>query len=416
MDVENHFMSQKEVDRAFSLSKVKEGRSTLKQAAYVMGLSYSQTKRIWARYKKEGPKGLISKKRGVKSNRAASQKQKEKIAQIIRSDYQGCKPLFVSEKLCESHQINYSAEFIRQLMIEHELWFPKKKKRKIHPRRERKESEGLLLQADASDHDWFENRGPRCHLHLYIDDATSKIEGGWFELEETTKGYYKALLPILEKKGRPVNLYTDKRGTFVVNQGNKQGQTQFKRAMKELDINMIIAHSPQAKGRIERAFRTLQERLIWEMRIQNISTLEEANRFLPSFLEKHNKRYAQEAQNPFDAYRPLNKNKPLKYILSKKEERKISKNLEVQYKNELYQLTAPEGIHLQNQKVTVITTLNNERYFEYRGHLLKSVLYKDLEYKKPKGCMHQLMDNRKKRKPSMNHPWRKGNHSSRRSV
>ncbi|MBA3604058.1 MAG: DDE-type integrase/transposase/recombinase [Parachlamydiaceae bacterium] len=140
------------------------------------------------------------------------------------------------------------------------------------------------MQIDASHHAWFEDRGPKCHLHLLIDDATSKLMGGYFAPEETTEGYYRACFPYFEKMGRPVSLYSDKRGTFIVNQGCPRHDTQFARAMKELDIRMITAHSPQAKGRIERAFGTLQERLVWEMRLNNISSIEEANVFLPNFL------------------------------------------------------------------------------------------------------------------------------------
>jgi transposase len=405
-------VSQKEMDRAFALSKVKENQITLKEAAHVMSISYAQTKRLWARYKKEGSKGLISKKRGRRSNRAVSQEERERIAQIIQKNYQGCFPLFTCEKLRQYYQVHYSSEFIRSLMIDYQLWFPKRKKTSIHPRRQRRESAGLLLQADASDHDWFECRGPRCHLHLFIDDATSRIEGGRFELEETTKGYYRALKPVLEKKGRPVQLYTDKRGTFVVNQGKRKEKTQFARAMEELEIEMIIAHSPQAKGRIERAFGTLQKRLVWEMRIRDICTLEEANNFLPKFLEEHNKKYAKRPISPFDAYRPLNKNKPLKYILSKKEKRKVSKNLEVQYEKELYQLDPPNGVQIQNQNITVITTLDNEQFFEYQGHLLGAVRYSDIEGREPRACIDQLIGNWKARQkkayqPSMKHPWRR---------
>ena len=390
-------MTQKEVDRALVLAKVKENQITLKHAARAMLLSYSQTKRLWARYKKEGPKGLISKKRGAKSNRAVPEQERKKIARTISKHYRWCKPLFITEKLRQYHNINYSSEFIRQLMIEHHLLFPKRNKAKIHPRRQRRESEGMLLQADASDHDWFEGRGPRCHLHLFIDDATSKIVGGWFELEETTEGYYRALKPILEQKGRPVSLYTDKRGTFVVNQGNKRSKTQFARAMEELDINMITAHSPQAKGRIERAFGTLQERLVWEMRLNHICTLEQANHFLPKFFEEHNTKYAKKPSSPIEAYRPLNKNISLKHILSKKEERTVSKNLEVQYKNQIYQLTAFDGMRVQRQKITVITTLDHELVFEYQGYVLDYACYSEIEYRKAEICINKLMDHWKAR-------------------
>ncbi len=407
-------MSNKEVDRALTLAKVKNGQITLKQAARELLLSYPQVKRLWSRYKNEGAKGLISKKRGARSNRAVSTEQRKNIVKIIQEHYHDCKPFFISEKLHQYHDISYSSEFIRQLMIEYRLWVPKIKKTKAHPRRPRRECEGELLQADASDHDWFEGRGPRCQLHLFVDDATSAIVGGFFDSEETTEGYYRAFKPVLEQKGRPVSIYTDKRGTFVVNQGKKGGETQFGRAMKELGVNMIIAHSPQAKGRIERTFGTLQERLVWEMRIEGICTLEEANSFLPKFFKEYNNKYAKQPLNPVDAYRPLNQNFPLKYILSVKEERTISKNLDVQYKNEIYQLSSPKGVtlNLRKAKVSVITTLEKELAFECQGYILDYVRFSEQMYIAPEITTNDLMANwksgrAKKSKPSSHHPWKR---------
>jgi hypothetical protein len=405
-------MSQKEVDRALVLSRAKEGQITLKQASFLMHLSCPQTKRLWSRYKQQGRKGLISKKRGAKSNRAISIDKRKEIVRIISEKYQGCKPLFISEKLNQYHGMGYSSEFIRQVMIEYNLWIPKKEKAKTHPRRLRRESEGELLQGDASDHDWFEGRGPRCHLHLFVDDATSKAKGGHFAPEETTEGYYRALKPILKQSGRPVAIYTDKRGTFVVNQGKNKGLTQFSRAMQELGINMIIAHSPQAKGRIERAFGTLQERLVWEMRIHDISTIEEANQFLPRFFEEYNNKFAEEPSNPFNAYRPLDQNMQLKYILSAKEKRVVSKNLEVQWKNQIYQLTPSDNLRprLKNAKITVITTLDNEIAFEYQGNKVDYTRYNEL-YDESMPSRKEILNNwkdrqGKKSRPSKHHPWR----------
>lgn len=406
-------MSQKEVDRALFLNQVKKKQITLKRASELLRLSYPQAKRLWSQYKQHGPPGLISQKRGRKSNRAIPDERKKEIVRLINANYQDCKPRFISEKLAQYHNIKYSAEFIRQVMIEYKLWFPQTRSEKVHQRRERKESEGEMLQADASNHAWFEERGVKCHLHLFVDDATSKIVGGYFCPEETTEGYYKALKPVLQTGGRPVNIYTDKRGTFTVNQGDKRGKTQFGRAMQELEINMILAHSPQAKGRIERVFGTLQERLVWEMRIHQINTIEEANQFLPSFFEEYNKKFAIAASNPINAYRPLNQSMNLKYIFCTKEIRKITKNLEIQYNSQIYQLIPPKHLRtrLKGAHVVVITTLENELLFEYDGIILDYKRYDELEYQEPLICRDSLLANWKdvpgrKTKPSRNHPWK----------
>lgn len=404
-------MSSKEIDREAIFSKVKDRQLNLVQASKLLGLSYPQTKRIWSKYKKEGRKSLISKKRGQRSNRAVSPQKCQEIIQIIEKHYLCCKPLFISEKLKERHNISFSSEFIRQLMIKHNLWIPHKKKQRLHQRRQRRECEGELEQIDASDHAWFEDRGPKCHLHLLVDDATSKIMGGHFAPEETTEGYYKACLPYFERMGRPINLYSDKRGTFVVNNGSNDKETQFSRAMKELEIGMITAHSPQAKGRIERVFGTLQERLVWEMRLSNISTIEEANDFLPSFFETYNKKYSEQPANTFNAHRPLNQGMELKYILCTKEERVVSKNLEVNYKNQIYQLHPSENLKLKlkNSRITVITTLENEIVFEYKGYYVKYVIFKD-QVENHRIDMEFLMNSWKTKNvyiPPKNHPYKR---------
>lgn len=401
-------MSSKEIQRALRLQDVKSGVITLKKASLLLGLSYPQTKRLWSRFKKEGSKGLISKKRGSKSNRAVPSERRQEIAKIINENYYDCKPLFVAEKLNERHNIKFSSEFIRQLMIEYHLWVPKTSKINIHQRRERRECEGELVQMDASDHDWFEGRAPKCHLHLLIDDATSRLHGGYFTPEETTEGYFRACLPYFEREGLPVSFYNDKRGTFIVNKGKNRGETQFARAMKELGIKMIFAHSPQAKGRIERAFGTLQERLVWEMRIEGISSIEEANRFLPSFLEKHNKRFAVESANPFNAHRQLNQSQPLKYILCKKEKRRVTKNLEIQYQYTTYQLFEPKDYNggLKKAKVDVITTLDGELKLEYKGRNIEFKRFDEIPYQKNEEAVKQALkfqekkENRRKRTSS----------------
>lgn len=405
-------MSSKEVDRELILGKVQEKQISLIQASQLLSLSYPQTKRIWSRYKVEGRKGLISQKRGKTSNRAVPIQRQEEIVNVIAKEYYSCGPLFVSEKLKERNNMSYSSEFIRQLMIKYHLWVPRRKKQRIHQRRQRRECEGELEQIDASEHLWFENRGPKCHLHALIDDATSKIMGGYFAPEETTEGYFRACLPYFEKVGRPISLYSDKRGTFIVNKGEKESETQFARAMKELNIQMIIAHSPQAKGRIERAFGTFQERLVWEMRLRGISTIEEANVFLPSFIDQYNKQFSKSPANPFNAHRPLNHEMELKHILCTKEERVVSKTLEVSYKNKIYQLQPPEEIKLKlkGSKITVITTLERELIFQYKGQTINYIAYNEMPYTTPHITIEELIGNWKTKKtyiPPKDHPYKR---------
>lgn len=406
-------MSSKEVNRGTVLNNVSSGVITLRKASDLLNLSYPQTKRIWAKFKQNGPKGLISKKRGKPSNRAVSQESRGEIVAIIEQHYYECKPLFVSEKLQERHGMKYSSEFIRQLMIKSRLWTPKVSKRKLHQRRLRRECEGELVQMDASDHDWFEGRGPKCHLHLLIDDATSKILGGWFSPEETTEGYFQACLPYFAKRGLPRSFYNDKRGTFVVNQGKDRGRdTQFGRAVKELGIAMILAHSPEAKGRIERTFGTLQDRLVWEMRLEGISTIKDANKFLPSFIEKHNKKFSEEPKNSFDAHRPLSQTQDLKYILCCKEVRVVTKNLEVQFKNEIYRLEIPkeEQEKIRRAKIEVGTTLEGEVFFQFLGKLVKYKKFSEIAYIEEKVDFEKLAKSwtgRTHNSSPKNHPWRK---------
>ena len=263
---------------------------------------------------------------------------------------------------------------------------------------------------DASDHDWFEGRGPRCHLHLLIDDATSKILGGNFKLEETTEGYFQACSPYFAKRGLPINFYNDKRGTFVVNQGKNRGDTQFGRALKELGIGMILAHSPEAKGRIERVFGTLQNRLVWEMRIQGISTIEDANGFLPSFFEKYNKMFSVEPKNPFDAHRPLSQNQDLKYILCAKEIRSVSKNLEVQFKNTIYQLEVPAELQnsIRRAKIEAGITLEGEVFFQFMGKDVKYKKYGDqVNIREEVNLEVAAKSWKSKKATSKNHPWKR---------
>ena len=411
--MENFFMTTKEAERFRLLKNYADNMISLVEISNILDISYRQTKRLWKAFRIHGASGLISKKRN-NQNHSLDCNLEQTILSIIEQRYHDYGPTLISEKLKENYNIKISKETIRKIMIKHGLHKPKKQKKiKIYQRRKRRSCFGELVQMDGSPHNWFEGRGPYCTLLLAVDDATGNLLAGRFELTETTEGYFRLMENYLEQYGRPVCLYTDKYGSFRVNHGKDRSKpTQFARAMRELNIKMIAAHSPQAKGRIERANGILQDRLVKELRERGISTIEEANLFLPYYFKKHNKRFGKEPAASFNAHSPLNNNQDLNNILCNKETRKISKNMEINYKNEIYQIQEPNRINsLRGVSVQVIEKANGDMLIEYKGNFLNFVWYEELE-KQPQIVDHkelvvQWERTTRKNKPNMSHPWRK---------
>jgi transposase len=273
-------MSIEEIDRATVMEKVAEKRLKQSEAMRLLNLSKRQINRLVKAYRRDGASGLISKQRGCISNRKYSLEKKENIRAIIEKRYGDFGPKFAAEKLAEKHRIKISKETLRQWMIEWGLWKAKRHKVvRIHQSRERRACFGELIQIDGSPHDWFEGRAPKCCLLVFIDDATSRIVGLRFEAAETTAGYFKLARECLEREGIPLAYYSDKYGVFRVNIPDAQGdrETQFGRACRTLDIQLICADRPQAKGRVERVNQTLQDRLVKEMRLLEINNMEAGN-------------------------------------------------------------------------------------------------------------------------------------------
>jgi hypothetical protein len=403
-------MSTKEVERYELFQRCQRGEISLRQASRFLKLSYRQTKRLWKAFNKEGKDGLISKRRGKTSPRAFSNHLKREILGIIRDEYPDFGPTLISEKLDEKEVRTISKETIRGWMIEARLWIPNQRKcKKIYQRRERRAAEGELLQGDGSHHKWFEDRAPCCTLLVLIDDATGKLIAR-FEREETTVGYFRLMKEYIERHGVPEALYTDRYSTFKINQGDENKLTQFGRAMKELEVELIYARTPQAKGRVERANGTLQDRLVKELRLQNISTIEDANTFLPVFLAKYNQKFAKQPRSSFNAHRPLKQKENLQHILCEKTTRKVSKDLEVNFKGKIYQIQAfHQRNRLQGNQINMISTLDGEIVIEYEG---KSLNYKMLhEIQSPLILdSKQIVAYKKKKKwrPPNNHPWKRG--------
>lgn len=271
-------MSLSEAKRLSVMQQVDKNILNLRQASEELGLSLRQMKRVRKRYKLEGPTGLLSKHVGKVGPNQIDPKIKLEVLKILHTeDYHGFGPTFARDKIEERQGYCLSSETIRKWMIDEGLWIAKRKKeRKIHQRRARRARFGELLHGDGSPHAWFENRGPKCTIVLFVDDATSKITAGKFVPAETTESYQQILKEHLNNYGRPQALYVDKHSIFRTSRGNdvlKERETHFGRVVRELGIELICAHSPQAKGKVERANGTLQDRLIKEMRLRKISTI-----------------------------------------------------------------------------------------------------------------------------------------------
>lgn len=408
-------MTVKEADRLSVMKQIDKGSINLREATVELGISLRQMKRIRRRYLIEGIDGLLSKHRGKISPNRIDGSIKKKILEIInREEYRGFGPLFLNEKLKEKHGFYVSNETLRKWMIEEKLWIAgKKKKRRIHQRRAPRERFGELLQGDASIHHWFEDRGGKCALVIFVDDATSQLTAGRFVPAETTIAYQTILEEHLKKYGRPCSIYVDKHAIFCTSRENshaREGETHFGRVLRELDIELICAHSPQAKGRVERANGTLQDRLIKEMRLRKISTIEEANLYLPEFIEEYNRRFKRPPKSSNDAHRNMREKDNLEMIFARRAKRKLSKNLSFSYEGTSYQLL-PEAPHrLRGTHVEIFQRPNQPLLVMQDGKILEHSELSYLSYRKPETLNSKELEvknyEKKKWKPSRNHPWR----------
>lgn len=381
-------MSEKELDRALVVKNVQEGLISQVKAALILSLSERQVRRLLSKLQDDGPGGLISKKRGKRSNRAISERLKAKALELVDNNYHDYGATLITEKLYERHKIKIGKETMRQWLIRTGRRQAKQMKPvKIRQLRARRDCFGELIQIDGSIHDWFEGRGEVCTLLVFIDDATSKLVNLRFVPAETTLGYFAALNDYIGQYGKPRAVYTDKHAVFTVNTPggcDTNGLTQFGRALKQLNIEAIFAHSPEAKGRVERANNTLQDRLVKELRYFEISTIAEANKFLKRYIEEYNRKFAVEPKNPVDLHLPLTHRERfmLDKTLSIQTHRKANKNLIVKHHNVTYQLSnVGKGHRYINQKITVCEKPDGETLLIYRGKNLNYSIYGEAMYK-----------------------------------
>lgn len=335
-------MSERELNRVEILSKVVAGRRSVVEAANLLGLSSRQTHRLLVRFRDGGAAAICHKSRNQPSNNRSKDGLRTKAVALIRKNYADFGPTLATEKLAERHGLKVSRETVRKWMMEDGIWLHKAARRTFHQPRSRRDCYGELIQIDGSDHHWFEDRAERCTLLVFIDDATSKLMALRFVPSESTFSYFAALESYLAAHGRPVAFYSDKHSVFrIVAKEAKGGQrmTQFGRALSELNIEILCANSSQAKGRVERANRTLQDRLVKELRLAGISDIEAGNAFLPSFIEHFNAKFAKSPARTDNLHRAMNVEPDrLADVLCWRDTRNVSKQLTIMYERKKYML------------------------------------------------------------------------------
>lgn len=413
-------MSNRDIDRLKVIKDTIEGKLTWEEAGLQLRLSVRQIGRLCAKVRSNGNKGIIHGLKGRRSNHQLFPGLIEDAIDIVRSKYWDFRPTFANEKLKENHKIFIANSTLRIAMIKEGLWRPRKQKPKHRQWRERRHCLGEMVQLDGSDHDWFEGRCPRCVLLIFIDDATSKIIFGKFVNVEDTLNLMEAAKRYLLLNGRPVSFYVDKDSIYKTNrQANieeelrdEQPLTQFSRAMKELGIEMINAHSPQAKGRVERSFNTHQDRLTKELRLAGISDMSCANEFLMKvYIPKHNERFAVLPAKSLNAHRPLLKEHCLEEILSLRVERTIFNDNTIRYKNQFFQVLPEQPLRVRSGcKVMVETRLDKTIHVRFKGRYLNIKKIEKAPYrpfyagKKEVATAFMTI---KPYKPPENHPWRR---------
>src|ERR1700751_3921200 len=339
-------MSRNELTRLRGLIDIADGRLSIADATGLIGVGRRQIYQLLQAFRADGADGLISRKRGRSSNRALGAVFRETVLAIVRERYADFGPTLAAEKLCEVHGLDLGVETLRQWMIGAGLWVRRKDRlKRIHQPRVRRDCLGELVQIDGSEPWCFEDRGPQSTLLVYVDDAPSRLMHLKFVETESTFDYFQATREYLETHGKPVAFYSDKHGVFRGNSPGAvegAGMTQFGRALHTLNIDIICANSSPAKGRVERANKTLQDRLVKELRLAGAATLAEGNALIPAFIAGYNARFAKAPANSKDLHRRLGPGDDLDDAFAWKEERTLSRALTLQYDKILFILEPSE--------------------------------------------------------------------------
>lgn len=412
-------MSQRELDKYELIKRAIREEITAEKAGKLLNLCERQIYRLKACVRERGAKGLIHASRGKRSNRRLPEIERQEIIKLLRYRYSGFKPTHASEKLGEVHGLKKDPKTIRQIMIDEGLWKPKKKRKpEYRCLRPRKDHYGEMEQFDGSYHHWFEDRGPSCCLLAAIDDATSLITLAKFVSDEGTLAVFSFWQEYFLEHGKPESIYLDRLRTYYNNHpaalGDEEMLTQFERAMRETGVKPLVAYSPQAKGRVENLFKTLQDRLIKEMRLRNISDIKAANQFLKEeFLPWFNARYGREPAKKANLHRKLKpkEKKQLPAIFSRQSERSVQNDFTLRFNNQWYQLLKEQPATIRPRERVVI----EERVDGSLGIRLreKYLNYQILSAKPQKQASQPWIipasqrPEKKHYKPSPDHPWRR---------
>lgn len=397
-------MSQKELKRLYVIRKAIDKRIKQREAADLLELSQRQIRRLVKRVREESDKGIIHRLRGLKSHRAIDDRIRQKALCLCRGKYTGFNPTFASEKLFERNKISISRETLRLWFIAEGITYEKRKARPHRKWRQRKAYCGEMVQMDGSHHAWFEDRGPECVLMGYIDDASNRVYARFCEYEGTlpAMGSFKSYAL---KHGLPQSVYLDRHTTYKSSKRptiedellNKQSLSQFGRALEELGVHLIHAQSAPAKGRVERLFKTFQDRLVKEMRLRGIKSIAEGNEFLNYYLPVFNKRFSVVPLENEDLHRPLPKGLDLAKILSVKTPRALRNDFTVVHERKLYQV---EG-NIRAKEVVVEEGINDSLLITYKGRALR---YRQITQRPQK--IQQPPKAREYKPAAMDNPWR----------
>ncbi len=402
-------LRQEELKRLHVIQKILEGVLKQVEGAEKLSLSDRQIRRLIKKVRIEGDKGIAHKSRGKPSNRKLPGKIKDRVIEFYREKLKGFGPTLAAEKLSEMEGIQISDETLRLWLIETGDWEKARKVRAHRQWRERKHYLGEMIQIDGSHHDWFEGRGAKCVLMGYIDDATGRVFGRFHEYEGTIPAM-DSFKRYIRKYGIPLSVYFDKHTTYkspakptIEDEINgTEPLSEFERALKELGVEVKHAHSPQAKGRIERLFKTFQDRVVKEMRLKEIGTIEEANKFLQGYLPEYNRRFTVKPKEEDNLHRDVPKGMQLDGILCIKTERVLRNDFTISYNSKLYQVMEKTNA----RKVMVEERINGTMAITHNGNRLRFKEITERPQREQKKPLIFILKKRKNYIPAANHPWR----------